>query len=188
MGTAELLAALRSEGKRKEEAIRRRAGEEAARLREEAALGLARLREMHLQEQERLIAAQERAILAEAERAARRVRLVAEEEMASRFHDLARRLLPRLRDGDYPAAFARLAAELPPLAWETVRVNPADGERAVVHFPGAHRDRPRHQRWHGGDHGGGTDAGRQHPGKAAGSGLARHPPPPPGGGGDRCLT
>lgn len=137
MGTAELLAALRSEGKRKDEAIRRRAGEEAARLREEAALGLARLREMHLQEQERLIAAQERAILAEAERAARRVRLVAEEEMASRFHDLARRLLPRLRDGDYPAAFARLAAELPPLAWETVRVNPADGERAVVLFPGA---------------------------------------------------
>lgn len=137
MGTAELLAALRSEGKRKEEAIRRRAGEEAARLREEAALGLARLREMHLQEQERLIAAQERAILAEAERAARRVRLVAEEEMASRFHDLARRLLPRLRDGDYPAAFARLAAELPPLAWETVRVNPADGKRAAVLFPGA---------------------------------------------------
>jgi len=33
--------------------------------------------------------------------------------------------------------FSRLAAELPPIAWETLRVNPADAEVATRLFPRA---------------------------------------------------
>ena len=50
---------------------------------------------------------------------------------------LALRLLPRLRERDYPRIFSRLAAELPPIEWETVRVNPADAEIAGYLFPRA---------------------------------------------------
>lgn len=137
MGAAELLAALRSEGERKAGLIREQADAEAARLRTEAEAGLCRLREEARQEQAKAIAAANSAILAGAEREGRRLRLAAQERLAERLFELARRLLPRLRSGDYPATFARLAAELPPAAWEEVRVNPADADLAAALFPGA---------------------------------------------------
>ena len=137
VGTAELLAALRSEGERETALIREQAEAEAARLRAEAEAGLCRLREESRQEQASAGAAAGAAILAQAEREARLLRLAAQERLAERLHGLARRLTCRLRDDDYPAVFARLAAELPPVAWEEVRVNPADAELTRPFFPGA---------------------------------------------------
>ncbi len=137
MGYEELLAALRAEGERKAAMIREKTAAEAARLRAKAADGLVLLKEKYRQELAREIAAQDSAIIAEAEREARRIQLAAEEKLAERLFELARRLLPRLRNGGYPAVFARLAAELPPDAWEEVRVNPADAELAAALFPAA---------------------------------------------------
>jgi len=137
VGTEELLAALRSEGERKAGVIRLEAGAEAARLKDEAAARLARLKEELQQEQARVMAAEESAILAEAERTVRRARLAEAEKLAERLYALALRLLRRLRESDYPKTFSRLAAELPPTEWETIRVNPADAEIAGYLFPKA---------------------------------------------------
>ena len=137
MGSEELLAALRSEAEEKTRIMRQEAAAEAARLKGEAAAGLARLREQFQQEQARTIAAQESAILAEAERTARRARLAAAEKLAEKLYELARKLLPHLREKDYPGIFSLLAAELPPIGWETLRVNPTDAEIAADLFPRA---------------------------------------------------
>ena len=137
MGSEELLAALRGEGEKMAGVIRQEADAEAARLKDEAADRLARLREQFEQEQARAISAENSAILAEAERTARRTQLAGDERLAERLYNLALRLLPLLRDKDYTGIFDRLAAELPPLEWETVLVNPADAEIAGHLFPGA---------------------------------------------------
>ncbi len=137
MGAAELIDALRREGEEKVRVIRRQAEEEAERLRDAAAARLDKLREDYRKDQTAAIAAMERGILAEAERKARQITLLAEMELAERLLDLARRLLPILRTGDYACTFSFLAAELPPSAWETVRVNPADAEMAASAFAGA---------------------------------------------------
>lgn len=137
MGSETLLAALRGEGEKRAEAIRREAAAEIACLKNEAAVGSARLREEFQQRQTQAIAAVEAAILAEAGRAARHVRLAAADKLGERLHALASGLLPRLRGDDYPGMFGRLAAELPAVEWEAVRVNPADAELAGRLFPTA---------------------------------------------------
>jgi len=137
MGSEELLAALRSEGEEKRRIVRQECAAESARLKDEAAARLARLGEKLQQEQARSIAAQESAILAEAERSARRTRLAAAEKLAQKLYQMARGLLPRLRKKDYPRIFGQLAAELPPIEWQTLRVNPSDAEIAAQLFPRA---------------------------------------------------
>lgn len=137
MGSEELLAALRKEGDRKSEAIRAEAESAARRLTEEAAQQQALTRDRYAREQAKGLAAVQRSLLVEAEHAARLVRLASYEKLAQRLWQLALALLPTLRDDDYPALFARLAAELPPRDWKQVRVNPADLERAQGLFPKA---------------------------------------------------
>ena len=137
MATEELLDALRSDGEKQAAAIRREAEAAATRLREEAAARRAGRREEWRQAEARAAAVAASVILAEAEREARKIRLAALAKLAERLQDLARRLLPRLRDAGYPALFARLAAELPPAEGETVRVNPADAALAAAAFPAA---------------------------------------------------
>ena len=137
MGYEDLLNALRRDGEKQSGLIRQEAEAEAVRLREEAAAGRAWFRQKFEQEQARVIAAECSAILAEAERTARRIRLAEAGKEAERLYRLALRILPRLRERDYPKMFSRLAAELPPAPWETVRVNPADAEIAGYLFPAA---------------------------------------------------
>jgi V/A-type H+-transporting ATPase subunit E len=114
--------------------IREEAEAAAARLKEEASARLAQLSGEHAREQERAIEAEERAALAEAERSARRIRLAATQRLVGRLFELALTLLPGLRNAAYPELFARLAGALPPREWETLRVNPADLERAQALF------------------------------------------------------
>ena len=137
MGYEELLNALRRDGEKQTGLIRQEAEAEAARLREEAAAGRARLREEFEQEQARAIATECSAILAEGERTARRIRLAEAGKQADRLYLLALRVLPRLRERDYHRMFSRLAADLPPAPWETIRVNPCDAEIAGDIFPAA---------------------------------------------------
>ena len=137
MGATELIEALRSEGEKKALAIRRETEAEIARLRAEASATLGRLREEYGREQAAAGALAERAILAEAERKVLLIRLAAENKLAERLHALARSSLPLLRSRDYDRTFSLLATELPASAWETVRVNPADSERAATQFPAA---------------------------------------------------
>lgn len=134
MGSLELLAALRGEGEKRAGAIREEAEVEAARLKHEAAARLKLAREEHARQQALAIEAQESAVLAEAGRAARRIRLAGEQRLAERLFKLALTLLPRLRDGEDPESFVRLASELPPCAWETLRVNPGDLAKAQALF------------------------------------------------------
>lgn len=137
MGATELIEALRSEGEKKALEIRRETEAEIGRVRAEAAVSLGRLREEYAREQAAASALAERAILAEAERKERLTRLAAENMLAERLHELARSTLPLLRNQDYDRTFSLLAAELPASAWETVRVNPADTERASGLFAAA---------------------------------------------------
>ena len=137
MGVEDLLTALRSEGERQAGVIRQEAEAEAARLKDEAAARLDRLKEEFQREQVKVITAAESDILAEAERTARKIQLVGTEKLAERLYDLALRLLPRLREKDYPKIFSRLVAELPPAEWESIRINPADAKIAGYLFPKA---------------------------------------------------
>lgn len=134
MGSEELLAALRHEGEKKVALIREEAEAAAARLRSEAAARLAQLREESAQKQAGAVRAEQRAAAVEAGHAARDILLAAEQRLAQRLFTLALTLLPRIRDAEYPAFFARLAGELPSREWETLQVNPADLELAAILF------------------------------------------------------
>jgi V/A-type H+-transporting ATPase subunit E len=74
--------------------------------------------------------------VSEANRRARLARLGAEKDILDRLYSAAEASLAGLRDRSYPERFAGLIRELPPLAWDTVRVNPADLALAKKHFPG----------------------------------------------------
>lgn len=126
MGYRELIDALRREGAEKAAAIRKEAETEAEALRRQTAERIDSLRAEYARRSEAACAAIRRDILAEAERKARQLRLTAEHSLATRLLELARKALPGLRDERQGETFAALAAELPPLQWGRVRVNPAD--------------------------------------------------------------
>ena len=79
----------------------------------------------------------EQAAIAAAEREARDTNMRAQIELAGRLHGLALAELPRLRAQDPASLFHALAAELPALAWQKVRINPADEALARQRFPQA---------------------------------------------------
>lgn len=73
----------------------------------------------------------------EAKNRARIIRLSAERALADRLRQTAVASLPALRKGAYENAFGKMARELPALAWQTVRVSPADEALGKKYFPGA---------------------------------------------------
>jgi V/A-type H+-transporting ATPase subunit E len=75
--------------------------------------------------------------LSEAKRRERLLRFTAEKALSDRLYSLASSALKGLRDDQYTSLFEKLALELPPLDWRTVRVNPADVGLAKKRFPGA---------------------------------------------------
>jgi len=79
----------------------------------------------------------EEAATAEAERKAREIHVTAATALADRLHGLARAELGRFREQGAERLFAALVAELPPLRWQRVRVNPADQQLAHAQFPEA---------------------------------------------------
>jgi hypothetical protein len=77
------------------------------------------------------------AAMTDARRAARDRRMSAASALGARLHGLARAALPRLRAERPDTLFTGLAAELPALAWQNLRVNPADEPLARRLFPQA---------------------------------------------------
>jgi V/A-type H+-transporting ATPase subunit E len=65
------------------------------------------------------------------------MRLVTLGELSERLSRLATSLLPQFREQQYRELFEALVRELPPYAWETVRVNPEDTAMAGRYFPEA---------------------------------------------------
>jgi vacuolar-type H+-ATPase subunit E/Vma4 len=79
----------------------------------------------------------EQAATAAAEREARDTRMSARIALAERLHSLALAELPNLRAQDPEKLFSALAAELPAVEWQKIRVNPADDAFARQRFPQA---------------------------------------------------
>jgi vacuolar-type H+-ATPase subunit E/Vma4 len=76
-------------------------------------------------------------ILMEAHKKARMIGLSAEDLISKRLFSLAMTLLHRLRNEGYEDLFGRFARELPPLRWQTLKVNPDDVDLARKYFPDA---------------------------------------------------
>lgn len=136
MGHEELMSSLRAEARRREEALWEEARREADRQRDEARGQEESLR----QEQARTLASRHAArredMLAQARQEAGRLREEALADLADRLLALARKLLPEMAQSD-GALLERLAAELPPVAWERVLVAPGEREQAQRLFPQA---------------------------------------------------
>jgi vacuolar-type H+-ATPase subunit E/Vma4 len=136
VGRDELLEALRRQQQQQIKELRQRSTEHLAELTAQREEALERLRSEHARglavDQESLRAA----VLERAHRQAAEQRLAAEEALATRLAELARRLLRDLPGRDDPTRFAALVAELPDASWETVRVNPGDRALVEATFPG----------------------------------------------------
>jgi vacuolar-type H+-ATPase subunit E/Vma4 len=76
-----------------------------------------------------------RDVLATAERAVRQQQLAAEQALQERLHAAAMRIFPDLGTGDRQQLWHALAAELPPVDWQRIRVHPDDLSVARLFFP-----------------------------------------------------
>ena len=137
MSYQELISSLRQEADDKAEKFWREARAEVEQARNEAAAGLDRIRAEQLRQQASAVREATRRVLSEAEKTARRMRLATLGELSERLSRLATSLLPQFREQQYRELFEALVRELPPYAWETVRVNPEDTAMAGRYFPEA---------------------------------------------------
>lgn len=137
MSCTELIESLRKAADERVRLLWQEAERHAEGARAESARKLVRLREESERSRTALNAERASAALAEANNKARMLRLSAEHELCQRLLNAALAALPLLRDGRYEKTFAKMAEELPALAWKIARVNPRDAVLAQRHFPGA---------------------------------------------------
>lgn len=137
MSSKELIESLRRSGEEKIRLLRQEAEQEAKAFQ---AAATERLAELRRQNEARLAAATgEETVhaLAEAGNKARAIRLSVEQQLSERLLSVSRTLLQQVRNNGYPALFEKMAIELPSLAWNLVRVHPADVDLARKYFPDA---------------------------------------------------
>ncbi len=137
MSSKELIESLRRSGDEKIRLLRQEMEKEAEAYQ---AAATRRITELRRQYEAQLTAATgEETIhaLAEAGNKARAIRLLAEQQLSERLLTISRSLLQKIRDKGYPAVFEKMAIELPSLAWNLVRVHPADVDLARKYFPDA---------------------------------------------------
>jgi len=137
MGSRELIESLRKAADEKIQAIQQDAETETRKIKAEAVRRKDELRQDYARVQSAEAEEYGRARLAEANSRARALRLAAEQDLAERLQAAARSSLLRLRGTGYSRVFAALAQELPPLAWQSVSVNPEDVDLAKQQFPNA---------------------------------------------------
>lgn len=137
MNCEELIGSLWQEAEKKISAIIREAGEEETRINKEALLRISRLREESQQRCSLASARQTEEALSEAEKKARLINFEEDLRQAERLYRISHASLRKLRNRDYQGSFRLMLKELPPLDWETVRVNPEDTGLAQEHFPKA---------------------------------------------------
>jgi V/A-type H+/Na+-transporting ATPase subunit E len=137
MSCRELIESLRRAGDEKVRSLWQDAEAEAGRVRIEIAGRVERLRAEYSRSLSTRAAAAMAAAVSEAHARSRQARLTAETTLSGALFNAAVGSLPRLRDDGYGRVFEQMAQELPSLAWQSVRVNPADIGLAKKHFPAA---------------------------------------------------
>ncbi len=137
MGCKELIESLRRAADERIKLIWQETEGEAERVREEATHKLDQLRENCSRTESLAITAAEVSAVSEAKNRSRTYLLKAEKALSDRLFSVAHSSLPRLRNSDYRDVFEKMARELPPLAWKTVRVNLDDVGLAKSIFNGA---------------------------------------------------
>ena len=133
----ELIDALRDRAQQKVESIWQEARASAEQIRTDSECRIEEQRSQAMQELAAEVKELRDTATAEAETAARGLRVATTTALVERLDRLARASLPRLRDEDYEIVFDALAGELPSRAWQRVRVNPADKGLAQSRFPDA---------------------------------------------------
>lgn len=135
MSHHELIESLRQRAEEKAREIRRQADQQVEQLRAEAAARLAEETALSANRLRRIAREEHAAVLTEAQRQARQISTEGANALAERLYLAARKALPELRANSPERLFAALAAELPDLDWEQIRVNPADETLARRQFP-----------------------------------------------------
>lgn len=137
MNCEELLESLRQEAEKKITAIIHETDEEETRTGNETLLRISRLREDSHERCSSESRKRTEETLSEAEKKARLIIIEEDLRLSERLYRIFQASLRKLRERDYQGSFRLMAAELPPLDWKTVRVNPDDAELARKHFPKA---------------------------------------------------
>jgi V/A-type H+-transporting ATPase subunit E len=137
MGCKELIESLRRAADERIKLIWKEAEGEADKIRAEVSHRLDQLRENSSRTESLAATAAQVAAVSEANNRSRTNLLTAEKALSDRLFSVALSSLHRLRNSGYQEAFGEMARELPPLAWKTVRVNPADVGLAKSIFTGA---------------------------------------------------
>ncbi len=137
MGAQELISALRKTADEQVRQIWNDAEAEAGKFKADAERRKEKLNTLAKGQPSAEAEEYERSVLRQAAMKARNIRLKAEAALSHGLYAKARASLPTLRQGHDHGCFPELTAELPALAWKTVRVNPADVDLASRSFPGA---------------------------------------------------
>ncbi len=126
MGCKELIESLRKAADERIKLIWQEAETEAVRVKAENSQNLDHLRANCSQTESLATATAQVAAVSEANNRSRTYLLAAEKALSDRLFSIALSSLHRLRNSGYQETFGKMARELPPLPWKTVRVNPED--------------------------------------------------------------
>jgi V/A-type H+-transporting ATPase subunit E len=137
MDCEHLIECLWEEAGKRIQTIREEAQADTAKIGEETAVKIRSITEEHKKTTDAAVAKRIGEIRADAETKARLLSSSAAKRLSTRLYGEFRSSLPFLRNITNPDAFAGMAAELPPLSWGRVRVNPGDIAVARQHFPDA---------------------------------------------------
>ncbi len=137
MGSKELIESLRRASEDRVKQIWKETENDAGQIKAEIARKLAQLRENCARKESIAATSAQIAAVSEANNRSRTFLLTEERALSDRLFSLGRASLPCLRGADYQEIFGKLARELPPLPWKTIRVNPSDVDLAKKMFTGA---------------------------------------------------
>jgi len=137
MGSKELIESLRRAADERIRLIWKDAEGEASKAKAEVSRRLDRIRESSARTESLAATAAQVAAVSVANNLSRKHMLKAERALSDRLFSVALSSLPRLRNSGYGVAFEKMAQELPPLAWKSVRVNPEDVDLAKSMFASA---------------------------------------------------
>ncbi len=137
MGCKELIESLRRAADERIKKIWEDADAEADRIRSEDSNKLDQLRANCSRTESMAVTTAQIAAVSEANNRSRTNLLTAEKALSDRLFSLALSSLHLLRNSRYRETFGKMAREIPPLPWKTVRVNPEDVDIARSIFKGA---------------------------------------------------
>ena len=135
MGYSELVTALKQKEEAKVESVWKVAREEAKKIEKDTALRLDEIQSQAASAGALKDKSSQKSILAKAHQKASDMRALAMQKLADDIENIGLKILPLLREDNYEKLFIILTKELPTIAWEEIRVNPADELLAKRFFP-----------------------------------------------------